>query len=261
MLTSSQVVIGNTSDKPVLRNVFFFRLDLSNIIPSSVQNASLINSIAQSIGLHDFYQVGLWNFCEGYDYESVPPLLSPSSLQSSLTDPGSGITACSTPQKLFWFNPVEVIMNELLSGATIAIPEEVMQILNILRIASQIMFGFFITSTVLTFVMIFLSPLALRSRWLSMPLAIAALLTMIMVVTASIIGSVISFVFKYAAEAQSSLNISADVGTEMLVFTWLASGLAVWAFTIHAGLGCCCVSERDLKTGRREVRDGVVQDR
>ena len=37
-------------------------------------NASLINSIAQSIGLHDFYQVGLWNFCEGYMNEYVPLL-------------------------------------------------------------------------------------------------------------------------------------------------------------------------------------------
>ena len=60
------VLVGNTYPKPVLNSIYFFRLDLADIIPTSVPNASLINSIAQSIGLHDFYQVGLWNFCEGY---------------------------------------------------------------------------------------------------------------------------------------------------------------------------------------------------
>jgi len=59
----------------VLSEIYFFKLDLADIIPTSVPNASLINSIAQSIGLHDFYQVGLWNFCEGYEgvYVSSPP--------------------------------------------------------------------------------------------------------------------------------------------------------------------------------------------
>ena len=92
------VVIGNVANKPVLRNTYFLYLDLSNIIPLSVPNAVLINSIARSIGLHDFYQVGLWNFCEGYDDE--------------------GITRCSKPETLYAFNPVNIIVSELLSGAS-----------------------------------------------------------------------------------------------------------------------------------------------
>lgn len=92
------VAIGNIADKPVLRDTYFLYLDLSNIIPVSIPNAVLINSIAQSIGLHDFYTVGLWNFCEGYY--------------------GQGITFCSKPETLYAFNPVEIILNELLSGAT-----------------------------------------------------------------------------------------------------------------------------------------------
>lgn len=92
------VCIGNVSDKPVVRETYFMRLDLSHIIPVSVPNAVLINSIARSIGLHDFYQVGLWNFCEGYSNE--------------------GITHCSDPETLYWFNPVKILLSELLSGAT-----------------------------------------------------------------------------------------------------------------------------------------------
>lgn len=92
------VVIGNISDKPVLRSTYFLYLDLSNIIPLSVPNAVLINSIARSIGLHDFYQVGLWGFCEGYNDE--------------------GITSCSKPKTLYAFNPVDIILDELLAGAS-----------------------------------------------------------------------------------------------------------------------------------------------
>lgn len=92
------VGIGNVANKPVLRSTYFLYLDLSNIIPLSVPNAVLINSIARSIGLHDFYQVGLWGFCEGYNDE--------------------GITNCSKPKTLYAFNPVDIIVNELLAGAS-----------------------------------------------------------------------------------------------------------------------------------------------
>lgn len=92
------VEIGNTYDKPVLRNIWFIKLDLSNVIPESVPEASLLNSVARSIGLYDFYQVGLWNYCEGYET--------------------SGIDACTKPHTLYWFDPVEIIMSQLLAGAT-----------------------------------------------------------------------------------------------------------------------------------------------
>ncbi|OIW31495.1 hypothetical protein CONLIGDRAFT_652559 [Coniochaeta ligniaria NRRL 30616] len=225
------ILIGNTHNRAVLRDVYFFKLDLSNIIPLSAPNAMLINSIAQTLGLHDFYQVGLWNFCEGYN--------------------NVGITYCSTPATLYWFNPVSVITNELLAGATIALPTQVITVLNILRLASQIMFGFFLTACVLTFILILLSPLVLWSRWYSLPFALISFVDAVLIVVGSVIGTVISWVFKYAAESQSDLNIRASVGTRMMVFVWVASGCALMAFVIHAGLGCCCASKRDIATGRR----------
>lgn len=92
------VEVGNTSSHHrVVGSVYFMKLDLSHIIPQAVPQATLINSIARTLGLHDFYQVGLWNYCEGY---------------------GNGITGCSKPKTLYWFNPVQIILSELLSGAT-----------------------------------------------------------------------------------------------------------------------------------------------
>ena len=92
------VEVGNTSVNNILNKIYFIKLDISDIIPVSVPNAVLINSIAQSLGLHDFYTVGLWNYCEGYN--------------------GQGTTNCSPTQTLYWFNPVEIIQSQLLAGAT-----------------------------------------------------------------------------------------------------------------------------------------------
>ena len=95
------VEVGNISPTlPIVPSIYFLKLDLSHVVANSVPNAFLINSIARTLGLHDFYQVGLWNFCEGYN--SNP----------------DAVTGCSTPKTLYWFNPVEILLSELLAGAS-----------------------------------------------------------------------------------------------------------------------------------------------
>lgn len=233
------VELGQTKKGKVLGEIYFFRLSLADIIPTSIENAQLINSIARGIGLHDFYQPGLWNFCEGYNDE--------------------GITSCSSPKSYYWFNPVDIILNELLSGATIALPAEITQILGILKICSNIMFAFFLAGTIISFLMVFLSPMAIFSRWWALPMSIVSFLTFLIILVGSVIASVISFVFKYAATAQTSLNINAYVGTRMFVFMWISTGCAFMAFILHAGMGCCCTSRRDLKSGRKPMRHSSMK--
>lgn len=241
------VVIGNTSDKPVLRQTYFLKIDLSDIIPLSVPNAVFINSIARSIGLHDFYQVGLWNFCEGYNNE--------------------GITHCSKPKTLYWFNPVQIILSELLSGASIALPSDITDALDLARAASHWMFGLFITSTVLTFVLIFASPLAVSSRppqtissdpgvnrlhpphrrrtfifCRAIPFTIITFLTAIFTIVAAVIATVMFVLFKniFTSGDAFDLNIRAELGTRMLAFMWIAAAFNLIAFIIE--LGSCCAA-------------------
>ncbi|OJJ38655.1 hypothetical protein ASPWEDRAFT_149108 [Aspergillus wentii DTO 134E9] len=252
------VLIGSTSNKPVLRDTYFLKLDLSNIIPLSVPNAVLINSIARSIGLHDFYQVGLWNFCEGYS--------------------DTGITHCSKTQTLYWFNPVEILLSELLSGATIALPGDITDALKIARLASHWMFGLFITSAVLTFILIFLSPLAVSSRppqsispdpsvnqtnpvhrrrtfvfLRSFPFLIITFLNALFTIVASVVATVMFLIFRNVFTSDDyNLNIGASIGTRMMAFMWVASAFNLIAFIIQ--FGSCCASCCRGRKARKQLK-------
>ncbi|KAF2201987.1 hypothetical protein GQ43DRAFT_471281 [Delitschia confertaspora ATCC 74209] len=225
------VEIGGTHKSGAIRNWFFLKLDLSHIVPTSVPNFALINTIAQTIGLHDFYQVGLWGFCEGYK--------------------GVGVTYCSKPETLYWFNPVQILKNELLSGAVITLPTDINDILDLIKIASQVMFGLFLTSNVLSFVLAFITPLSVFSRWASFAIAILVFLNALFCTTASIIATVMFVIFRNVIGSVQELNLSAQIGTKMFAFMWVASAFSIFAWLIQTGLCCCCASRRDVRTGRK----------
>ncbi|OCL14282.1 hypothetical protein AOQ84DRAFT_309194 [Glonium stellatum] len=226
------VGIGGTYNKAVIRNFYFLKLDLSHIVPTSVPNSVLINSIAQSLGLHDFYQVGLWGFCEGYN--------------------GEGVTHCSKPRVLYWFNPVQILRNELLAGASIALPANINDILNLIKIASEVMFGLFLTGACLSTILIFLTPLSVYSRWAAFPIAIFTFLTALFTTTASIIATVMFVIFRNVIGSVAEVNIGAAIGNKMFAFMWVASAFSIFAWLIQTGLCCCCTSRRDVKTGRKK---------
>lgn len=225
------VEIGSTYNRRIIRNWYFIKIDLSHIIPASVPNYALINTIAQTLGLHDFYQVGLWGFCEGYQ--------------------GEGVTFCSEPQTLYWFNPVEILKNELLAGASINLPADINDILDLIKFASHVMFGLFLTSACLSFVLMFAMPLSIFSRWWTFPIAILTFLNALFCVAGSVIATVMFVIFRNVISSVDELNISAEIGNYLFGFMWTASAFALFAWLFQTGLCCCCASRRDVRTGRK----------
>ncbi|KAL7942147.1 SUR7/PalI family domain-containing protein [Trichoderma barbatum] len=237
------VLIGNTHQTPILEDIFFFKLDVSHIIPISVENSNLLNSVARSLGLHDFYQVGVWNYCEGYNDE--------------------GVTFCSEPKSFFWFNPVEVLVGELLAGARIALPSEVVTILNLLRIGSQVMYAFFMSGIVLNCVLLLLTPLVLKTRWFSLCTSLIGAVAGIVLTVAAIIATVISVAAKIALTAQDQLNIHCDIGGKMFIFMWIAALSSDFAFLLHAAMGCCCAPDKrnEALNSRAPSPPGSMQEK
>lgn len=127
-------------------------------------------------------------------------------------------------------------------------------ILTVLRIVSQLMFGFFLTGTVLSFVLMCAGPVVLYSRIWSLPFALLGLISTILVVAAAGVATAMALIFKYALTSQTDLNISVDIGTKMFAFMWMAAIFKLIAFFVHASLGCFCTSRRDLRTGRKNGR-------
>lgn len=245
------VDIGNINNRGVIKDIYFLKIDLSNIIPETVPNAVLINSIARTIGLHDFYQVGLWGFCEGYNDQ--------------------GITYCSPPKTLYWFNPVEIILNELLAGATISLPTEIINILHLVKTVSQYMFACFLIGTILTFLCIFFAPMGFskKPRWQhkakrifvrQLPITILTFAALLSTAVAAVIATVMFVIFKNKFASASEVNIYAKLGAPMLVFMWIAVGFNLVGFFVQIGTCCgvcCCTGRRKaIRKGRKHSNDG-----
>lgn len=242
------VEIGNISNKAVIRNTYFLQINLANVIPATVPNAVLINSIAQSIGLHDFYQVGLWNYCAGYN--------------------GQGITTCSPRQTAYWFNPVEIITSELLVGASIALPTDLVDILKIVHTASTWMFACFLTGLCLCFLCIFIAPLEFskKPRWQhkarrvflrSLPILILRILALVFTAAGAVIATVMFVIFRNTFGGVPELNIQAKLGPEMLAFEWVAVGFALIGVVMSLGTCCgvcCCTGKKRAMKKQRESR-------
>lgn len=80
------VFLGSTSNTSFLRSLYFLRF----------YDVSRKKGFSDTPGLGSFFQVGLWNYCEGF---------------------GDGVLVCEEPQEFWWFNPMEEIVEKLFSGA------------------------------------------------------------------------------------------------------------------------------------------------
>ena len=135
------------------------------------------------------------------------------------------------------------------------------------------MFALFLVGAVLTFIMIFIVPLAVYSRWASLPIVIFTFITALMttvsrhpqpslgkthplthicfVQVATVVATVMFIIMQNAVTSATELNIGASLGIHMFAFMWIAAGTAILAFVIQLGMCCCCASRRDVKTGRK----------
>ena len=161
-----------------------------------------------------------------------------------------GITHCSKPQNLWWFNPVAIILSELLAGATIALPSEINTILELIRIVSNVMFGFFMVGLCLNFLFIFLSPIVLISRWYAYHFVTFAFISALLTTGGAAAATVMYVVFQRVITSQKELNISASLGPQMFVFMWLGTAFSIAGWIIHFHLAI--VSRREHHATRRE---------
>ena len=147
------------------------------------------------------------------------------------------------------------------------------------------MFGLFITATVLTFILIFLSPFAVSSRppqslsgdpavnqahpahrrrtfvlLRSFPFLILTFLTALFTIVASVVATVMFTIFAnvFTKNASYNLNIDAQLGDRMLAFMWIASAFNLIAFLLQF-LSCCasCCGGRKARKQLKRSRSNA----
>lgn len=187
----------------------------------------------------------------------MSPHLSISEIHQKLTV-CRGITHCSKPQNLWWFNPVQIILDELLAGATIALPAEILTILKLIRIVSKLMFAFFMVSICMNFICMFFGPIVLYSRWYSFHFVTISFVSSLLCTAGSVIATVMYAVFKRVIGSQKELNISASLGPQMFAFMWIASAFSAAGWIVHFHLAC--VSRREQKLQKSERTQHNVRE-
>lgn len=113
------------------------------------------------------------------------------------------------------------------------------------------MFGLFLTAACLNFLLIFIVPLSIFTRWANLPIAIFTFLGALFVTAAAIIATVMFIIMQNVITSATQLNIHATIGVEMFAFMWIAAATAVLAWLVQMGMCCCCASRRDVRTGRK----------
>ena len=204
-----------------------------------------INSLAQILGVHDFYSAHIMTFCEGY--------YLPSPVPNDTVKVGSihkNVTACSNKTAMFTFDPTKTLVNELNESTNGLVdlsdldwPEKVDDGLAALKAAQKAVFVLYCISIALIFVaMIMAAGSVFSSRRLIAAINWAAdLLAFITIVIASALVTYISekatsVINKYGDD----IGVSADRGSKFLALTWVATAAmfiatVVWIVAFFSG--------------------------
>ena len=94
---------GINKSSTTLNNLYFFQADFSNFTTDSSVLGTAIELANKEGFISDFYQIHLWNYCNGTD---------------SSTSSDKNVTWCSPRHTGFWFNPYSVWSIEKALNAT-----------------------------------------------------------------------------------------------------------------------------------------------
>jgi hypothetical protein len=232
------------SSSDTLNNLYFMRIDLQNITSEgsetvteienlleqygitdvSAQNVSnVLSKLQQDSTLADFYQIGLWGYCDG-----------------DINNKKTNVTECSKPKSEFYFNPFSVWGLDS-SDIKDELPSEYNKVMNIYKTVSKWMFIAYLVAFIVTIVEIVVGFFAICSRWGSCVTTLFALLAFLFTAAASITSTVLFSIFKSSlGTTLKAYGISLSMGKNIYVATWLAVAFSLGALIFWTFSVCCC---------------------
>ncbi|KAK9452644.1 actin cortical patch SUR7/pH-response regulator pali [Dipodascopsis uninucleata] len=230
------VLIGSLKDFGVLSKLYFLRINVEDL-SVTVDGATFTKPST----IADFYQTGLWDYCQG-----------------TISGSTYTVTNCSKVDGIFSFNPVKIIESQ--TGYTIptsVISGSLQKILDDVEPLSKAMVILFCAGTILAFIEVFSGFFSFRSRGGSLCSMILAALATVCLFASTVIASAM-FVIEYKAinDSTDSIGVTATIGRTMFGIMWgavVASALATifWLFSI------CCGSTRSSRSEKQFVYSPV----
>lgn len=230
-----------------LNDLYFFRADLQNLTlsssaQSSISNAlsaegvnasssdlsSLLNQAKNALQLKDFYDVGLFGYCDG-----------------NVTKNNFDTTYCSKAKAAFWFNPVEVWgLNG--TGVENVLPKNLQNDLNMYKAVSKWMFVAYIVAFASTVLELLVGLTAICGRLGSCITTLVSSVSLLFIIAASVTSTVLFAVVKDAFNKNlNDYGIKGTMGHSIYVTTWLAVAFSLAASVFWMLSSCCCSGKSD----------------
>ncbi|CAI7664502.1 unnamed protein product [Penicillium bialowiezense] len=225
-----------------LNDLYFMRLDLSNMSSNSdaittIENklseagidvsdsdiTKLINTLQDDSTIADFYDIGLWGYCQG-----------------NITNNKDTVSSCTKPKAEFYFNPSDVLgVSE--SELEEELGSSVKKIMKVYKAVSKWMFIAYLVAFIATCAQILVGIFAIFSRWGSCVTTIVSIVSFLFTLGASLTSTIMFSIAKGSlGTAMEAYGIEVSMGKNIYAATWLAvafslGGTLFWMFST-----CCC---------------------
>ncbi|BFZ53078.1 hypothetical protein PYCC9005_000101 [Savitreella phatthalungensis] len=229
-------------DRAGLRDLYFLRMNTSNIVPASeTPYASTLNTVAQRLGLQNFYQTSLFTYCYG-NATTNGTTLGP-------------VTGCNASSIHYAFSPVKIIENSLAIGAQVNVPTDVQNAMTLIDRASTALKVLCIAGACLAFVVLLLSPCVYASRLGTFFVWLIAVLSFLANTAAAVVAQIMYTVVRNIInEDVTEFNVIVTLGTTLFALIWVAAGASILCMLLMTFAICCCpphphdrLSHRDRK--------------
>ncbi|KAK9459657.1 actin cortical patch SUR7/pH-response regulator pali [Lipomyces oligophaga] len=236
------VLISSTFKDSIAGKLYLLKLDISDLsvtIDGTTVNKSDIST------LPDYYQVGLWTYCQGTREDLGSASETDSTYSYTLTN-------CSKSHGLFYFNPLTVLEDAIGMGSIEDYPSSIDTALKSVKILSYAMAILFCLSAIFAVFQFGAGLFSFHSRGGSCCAMIFSIINFVCALAAIAIATAL-FLAESKAFTNDTLNTTAELGKISIGLGWGAAAAALlssvfWLFSICVGSTRSSVSEKVVYT-------------